>query len=227
MTSFLCVALLAVSSPAALAQAGGEHIKVDGVIEPAEWQGAQHITDFKMVQPFTQAAATQPTEAWIKATPEGLAIAFRNKKVAGVETPRQRSRRDENVNIDRVNLMVDFDGDAHAGYNFTITASDGIQDATIAGSGNFNADWDGSWQHAVVDGDGEWTAEMLVPWYTATMQKAQGETRTVAIYLDRVIGSVNQRMAWPAITFERPQFLNQFEKVEVQAYSQSLLAITP
>ncbi len=218
--------LAAVSSPV-FAQADAAHIEVDGVIDPAEWQGARHITDFKMVQPFTEATATQPTEAWIQATPEGLAIAFRNTKVAGVETPRQRSRRDENVNIDRVNLMVDFDGDAHGGYNFTVTASDGIQDATITGGGNFSNDWDGSWQHAVVDSDGEWTAEMLIPWYTATMQKAQGDKRTIGVYLDRVVGSVNQRMAWPAISFERPQYLNQFEKIEIPAYSQSLLAITP
>jgi hypothetical protein len=226
-TSLQGVAILAALSSPAFAQAAGAQIKVDGVIDPAEWQGAQHITDFKMVQPFTQAVATQPTEAWIKATPEGLAIAFRNTKVAGVETPRQRSRRDQEVNIDRVNLMVDFDGDSHGGYSFMLTASDGIQDATITGGGNFSSDWDGNWQHAVVDGDGEWTAEMLIPWYTATMQKVRGDKRTIAVYLDRVIGSVNQRMAWPAISFERPQFLNQFQKIEIPAYSQSLLAITP
>jgi hypothetical protein len=222
-----CLAVLAALSSPAFAQVAGAQVIVDGVINAAEWQDARHVTDFRMVQPFTKGAATQPTEAWIKATPEGLAIAFRNKKVAGVETPRQRSRRDEQVNIDRVNVMVDFDGDAHAGFNFTVTASDGIQDATITSGGNFSTDWDGSWQHAVVDADGEWTAEMLIPWYTATMQKAKGNTRTIGIYLDRVVGSVNQRMAWPAISFERPQFLNQFEKVEIPAYSQSLLAITP
>ena len=221
------MALLSVLSMPVLAQANGASINIDGVIEPTEWQGARHITDFRMVQPYTQGAATQPTEAWIQATPEGLAIAFRNKKLAGIETPRQRSRRDQDVSIDRVNLMVDFDGDGHGGYSFTVTASDGIQDATITGGGGFSNDWDGNWQHAVVDGDGEWTAEMLIPWYTATMQKAQGDMRTIAVYLDRVIGSVNQRMAWPAISFERPQFLNQFEKIEIPAYSQSLLAITP
>ena len=221
-SSLICFALFTALSLPAVAQ-----VKVDGVIEPAEWQGAQLVTDFRMVQPFSQETGTQPTEAWILATPEGLAVAFRNTKLAGVATPRQRSRRDEDADIDRVNLMIDFDGDAHGGYNFTVTASDGIQDATITGGGNFSNDWDGNWQHAVVDGDGEWTAELLIPWYIAPMQKAQGDKRTVGIYLDRVVGSVNQRMAWPAITFERPQFLNQFSKVEIPAYSQSLLAVTP
>ena len=226
-TSLLSLAVLAALSSPAFAQEAGAQVKVDGVIDPVEWQGARHVTDFRMVQPFTQAATRHPTEAWILATPEGLAVAFRNSKVAGVETPRQRTRRDQDAPIDRVNLMLDFDGDGRGGYDFTLSASDGIQDSTITSGGNFSTDWDGLWQHAVVDGEGEWTAEMLIPWHTAPMKKAVGDKRTVAIYLDRVVGSINERMAWPAVSFERPQFLNQFEKIEIPAYSQSLLAITP
>jgi len=157
-TSQLSLAVLAALSSPALAQ-----VKVDGVIDPAEWQGARHVTDFRMVQPFTQAATRHPTEAWILATPDGLAVAFRNTKIAGVETPRQRSARDQDVAIDRVNVMLDFDGDGRSGYDFTLTASDSIQDSTITGGGNFSSDWDGTWQHAVVDGQGEWTAELLIP----------------------------------------------------------------
>ncbi|HSD16462.1 MAG TPA: DUF5916 domain-containing protein [Thermomonas sp.] len=226
-TFLLSFAILAALSTPVLAQDMPAKVKVDGVIDPAEWQGAHHVTDFRMVQPFTQAATRHPTEAWILATPEGLAIAFRNAKIAGVETPRQRSARDQDVAIDRVNVMLDFDGDGRGGYDFTLTASDGIQDSTITSGGNFSADWDGTWQHAVVDGPGEWTAELLIPWHTAPMKKVDGDTRTVAIYLDRVVGSVGERMAWPAVSFERPQFLNQFEKIEIPVHSQSLLAITP
>ena len=220
--SLLMLALLSALSAPAAAQ-----VRVDGVIDPAEWQGARHVTDFRMVQPFTQAATRHPTEAWILATPEGLAVAFRNTKLPGIETPRQRSRRDEDVGIDRVNVMLDFEGDGRSGYDFTLSASDGIQDYTITSGGNFSSDWDGSWQHAVVDGEGEWTAEFLIPWHTAPMQRAVDGKRTIAVYLDRVVGSVGERMAWPAVSFERPQFLNQFEKLQVDAHAQSLLAITP
>ena len=220
--SLLMLALLSALSAPVAAQ-----VKVDGVIDPAEWQGARHVTDSRMVQPFTQAATRHPTEAWILATPEGLAVAFRNTKLPGIETPRQRSRRDEDVGIDRVNVMLDFEGDGRSGYDFTLSASDGIQDSTITSGGNFSSDWDGSWQHAVVDGEGEWTAEFLIPWHTAPMQRAVDGKRTIAVYLDRVVGSVGERMAWPAVSFERPQFLNQFQNLEVDAHSQSLLAITP
>ena len=52
-TSLLSLAVLAALSSPALAQ-----VKVDGVVDPAEWQGARHVTDFRMVQPFTQGAVS-------------------------------------------------------------------------------------------------------------------------------------------------------------------------
>src|SRR3546814_11418527 len=68
---------------------------------------------------------------------------------------------------------------------------------------------------------------MLIPWYIAPMRKADGGHRTVGLYLDRVIGSTGERVAAPGASFQRARFLSDFRKVELPAYSQSLLAITP
>ena len=68
------LALVLLSAVAAPAWA----IQVDGRIDPTEWQGAQHVTDFRLTQPLSRAPTPYPTEAWILATPEGLAIAWRN-----------------------------------------------------------------------------------------------------------------------------------------------------
>ncbi|MDO5505704.1 MAG: DUF5916 domain-containing protein [Pseudoxanthomonas suwonensis] len=203
-------------------------IQVDGRIDPDEWRDAVHVTDFRMVEPFTGADSPYPTEAWYMATPQGLAVGFRNRTPAGVEQPRQFSRRDEVPNIDRVNLMIDFNGDGQTGYSFMVTASGGIED-TIIGSGGtvWDSDWDGDWRHAVVDGQEQWSAELLIPWSIAPMPRAVDGKRTIGLYLDRVIGSTRERVAWPAATFTRPQFLKRFTAVQVPAHSQSLLAITP
>ena len=112
-------------------------VTVDGHIDPAEWQGAQHITDFRKVQPLNGEPASVPTEAWVLATPEGLAIAFRNTQPAGVPRTHQRIRRDEQAQLDRVNLMIDFDGDGRTGYNFMVTLSDDINDAVITNESQF------------------------------------------------------------------------------------------
>lgn len=211
-----------------MALSGPVHaIEVDGRIDPAEWQGAQHITDFRQVQPLSGAPASQPTEAWILATPEGLAIGFRNVQPASVPRTRQRVQRDFEAQVDRVNLMIDFDGDGRTGYNFTVASTGGIADAVITNESQFNDDWDGNWRHAVSEDADTWSAEMLIPWYIAPMHKASGDKRTMKVYLDRVIGSSGERSAWPAASFERPRFLSDFRPVEVTQYSQSLLAITP
>jgi hypothetical protein len=202
-------------------------ITVDGKISEAEWAGAQHITDFKLVQPLTGANAPYATEAWVLSTPEGLAVGFRNTQPASVRRTRERTRRDGDAAVDRVNLMVDYDGNGGTGYNFTLNLTNGIQDAVISRENNFSNDWDGIWQHAVSEDGDTWSAEMLIPWYIAPMQKAVGDTRTIGIYLDRVIGATGERMAWPAASYTRPRFLSDFEKIEIPQYSQSLLAVTP
>ncbi|WP_167284949.1 DUF5916 domain-containing protein [Marilutibacter alkalisoli] len=212
----------------ALAAAPSAHsVEIDGRIDPDEWAGAQHITDFRKVQPLSLEPGSLPTEAWVKAVPEGLAIAFRNEQPQSVTWTRQRVRRDFNVQVDRVNLMVDFDGDGRTGYNFTISSTGGIADAVITNENQFNDDWDGSWLHAVREEEDAWTVEMLIPWYIAPMREGEDGMRRIKLQLDRVIGSTGERMAWPGASFERPRYLSDFAEIEVPQYSQSLLALTP
>ncbi|HEU4774138.1 MAG TPA: DUF5916 domain-containing protein [Lysobacter sp.] len=202
-------------------------VEIDGRIDPDEWAGAQHITDFRLTQPLSLAPSPYPTQAWVMSTPDGLAVAFRNTQPAGVTRTRERTRRDEMGQLDRVNVIVDFDGDGRTGYDFVISLAGGIADEVVTNEGRFNGDWDGSWLHATSEDEQGWSAEFMIPWYTAPMRKATGGTRTIGLYLDRVIGSTGERVAWPTASFQRARFLSDFAKVELPAYSQSLLAVTP
>jgi len=202
-------------------------VDIDGRIDPEEWKGARHITDFRQTQPLTGKPSSMPTEAWILATPEGLAIAFHCIQPPDVPRTRQRVQRDFEDPVDRVNLMVDFNGDGRTGYNFVVSSTGGINDAVITNESRFNKDWDAPWQHAVGEDADGWTVEMLIPWYTAPMHAAHDGKRTLGIYLDRVTGSTGERVSWPVATFQRPRFLSEYTRVEVPQFSQSLLAITP
>jgi len=202
-------------------------VEIDGRIDPQEWLDARHITDFRKVQPLNGEPASLTTEAWVLATPEGLAVAFRNSQPHSVPRTRQRVQRDFDEQVDRVNVMIDFDGDHRTGYDFTVSSTDGVYDAIVTNESDFNADWDGNWRHAV-DGDLEsWTAEVLIPWHIAPMREAGAQARTLGIYLDRIVGATGERVAWPLASFERPRFLSDFAAIEVANYSQSLLALTP
>jgi len=217
--------LLAGLAAVALALPAGA-IDVDGHIDPQEWQGARHVTDFRKVEPLNGEPATLATEAWILGTPEGLAVAFRNVQPPSVPRTSQRVQRDFEEQVDRVNLMVDFDGDHRTGYAFTVSSTDGIYDAIITNEFSFNSDWDGKWRHAVAGDEEGWSAEILVPWHIAPMRAATGE-RTLGVYVDRVIGATGERVAWPMASTDRPRFLSDFAPIAVPVYDQSLLAVTP
>lgn len=214
-------------SAAMSATAAQAELRIDGQIDEAEWAQAQHVTDFVLTQPLSGAPSPYPTEAWILATPKGLAIAFRNTQPADVPRTRQRTQRDEDAPVDRVNLVVDFDGNGTTGYNFTINVTGGIQDEVVNNENVYNKDWDGNWQHAVSEDGDTWSAEMLIPWYIAPMKKGVDGKRTLGIYLDRVIGSTGERVAWPNASYLRARFLSDFSHVTVPAYSQALFAVTP
>jgi hypothetical protein len=220
MACLFFLVLVALSAPVSA-------VEIDGHLIPGEWTGARHVTDFRQTQPLTGKPSSLPTEAWILATPDGLAVAFRCEQPASVPRTRQRVQRDFKDQVDRVNLMVDFDGNGRTGYDFVVSSTGGINDAVVTNETNFNTDWDGNWRHAVSEDAAGWTVEILIPWYTAPMHMAQGGKRTLGIYLDRVTGSTGERDAWPAASFMRSRFLSDFERVEVPTYNQSLLAITP
>lgn len=202
-------------------------LEIDGRIDPEEWRGAQRVTDFRLTQPLSRAPAPLPTEAYVLATADGLAIGFRNTQPAGVPRMRQHTQRDATATTDRINLYVDFDGDGRNGYNFTVTLANSIIDATVTNENQFNTDWDGDWRHAVSEDVDGWSAEMLIPWHIAPMRDADGDQRTLGIQLDRVIAATGERASWPAVHYNEARFLSTFNRVPVPAYSQSLLAITP
>lgn len=202
-------------------------VEIDGRIDPQEWLDAQPVRDFRKVQPLNGETASLQTEAWILATPDGLAVAFRNTQPPSVPRTQQRVQRDFEAQVDRINVMIDFDGDHRTGYNFTVSSTNGIYDAIITNESNFNPDWDGNWRHAVAEDDASWTVELLIPWHIAPMRDAEGDTRTLRIYLDRVVGATGERVAWPLASDERPRFLSDFAPIEVASHSQSLLALTP
>jgi hypothetical protein len=216
------IAGLAILLPAA---AGA--VEIDGRLAENEWQAATHITDFRKVQPLNGEPASHATEAWVLATPDGLAVAFRNTQPASVPRTRQRVQRDFQEQVDRVNVMVDFDGDGRTGYDFTLASTNGINDGVITDERIFNTDWDGNWKHAVGEDENSWTAEVLIPWHIAPMRAAQGDKRVLRIYLGRVIGATGERVAWPLASFERPRFLADFAPLELANFDTSLFAWTP
>ena len=76
--AILCVATLLSTS----VLAAQPKLIIDGVVDEAAWAKAQVFRDFVVVEPYTLAQPTHPTEALLLSTPQGIAIAFRSSQPA-------------------------------------------------------------------------------------------------------------------------------------------------
>lgn len=204
-------------------------IVVDGNITDAEWEGALHLTDFRETQPLSGNPVPPElhTEAWLKSTVDGIAVAVRALQPKAIARIAPRAQRDFDSQIDRINFMIDFDADGGNGFDFAVSAGNDISDETIAQENQFNKDWDGNWQHAVTADDAGYQYEILVPWHIASMKPAIAGKRKISVYFDRVVAATGQRFATPTASFTKPRFVSDFQTIEIDGYGTSLLAITP
>lgn len=217
--------LLAAALPAV---AGEPALRVDGIINEDLWAQARSFDDFRVTQPYTQATPTHPTRALLLSLPEGLAVAFMVTQPPGTARVKPRAGRDAGIEADRVNVAVDFDGDGRQAYNFMVTLGGAMGDESITNENRFNVDWDGVWDYAVHETDQGWSVEMLIPWTVAAMRENTGDTRTIGIYFDRVIASLNERSASPGTSFLQPRYVSAFTPVEiVQHPGQGRLSLIP
>lgn len=207
----------------------GAKIVVDGRADEAEWANAQRYADLVQTQPLSEKPVPEKyaTEAWLLSTPEGIAVAIKAKQPT--DTPRTKSRtvRDAKAMVDRMNFMVDFDGDGRSGFDFTVTLAGDISDSVISNESQFNTDWDGDWQYAVHEDDDGYSIEWLIPWSIAPMKNSDADKRTIGVFFSRVIAATGERWAYPNAIWTRPRFLSDFHRVEIAQYKDAQFTFTP
>ncbi|NUO75934.1 MAG: hypothetical protein HOQ32_07960 [Lysobacter sp.] len=215
----LCVA------PASAAAA----IVVDGKLDEAEWAQAQRYDRFVLTDPYSLEPATSgaTTVARLLSTPEGIAVSFEAAQPPSLPRVKPRLTRDQEQLADRVNVMLDFDGDGRNAYSFAVDLSGSIQDGVVDSERLLSLDWDTDW-HWAVDEDAEgWRAELLIPWSVAPMRGSDAERRSVRVYFSRTLGATGERLAYPAVAPERTRFVSAFEPLEIVQYRKALLQIAP
>jgi hypothetical protein len=200
---------------------------IDGLVDASEWADARVVDAFVLIEPRTRQPLPYPTRAYIKATADGLAIAFECAQPASIARRREQSARDQSGPVDRVSVIVDYEGAGRSGLAFTVTLSGSVLDGTVVNENQYSTDWNGRWQHAVSENAEGWSAEMLLPWHLAPMPPPVDGQRQLGIALSRVIGTTGERVAWPAVHLSEPRFLSVLAPLEVAAYQQTLLAFTP
>jgi len=225
----LAVLLLCQIAPAAAA------MKVDGRLDEPEWADAQRFADFKTVEPMTSAAPELRTEALVLSQPDGVYVGFIIDQPPGVARVRGRNQRDQGIDVDRITMVVDFEGAGRSAYSFMVSISDSIRDSIVTPvrdpqsnlPNTFNYDWDGDWDHAVSETDTQWFVEIRLPWTIAPMGPVTGGQQTWGMWFSRFVVSTSKRYAQPGIMYERPTYIRDMQHVTLKSYSSAQLDVFP
>ena len=84
-------------------------ITIDGVLDEPEWQEAQTIEEFFVIDPFSLEPAPLKTKALVYSNEEGLYVGFINAQDMDTRDRRTHRRDDLFGDFDRNTIAIDFD----------------------------------------------------------------------------------------------------------------------
>lgn len=135
---------------------------LDGRLDDAVWQGAPALRGFTQKYPNEGQPPTEPTTVRVLYDDEALYVA--------VECPQEHTpvverltRRDREVESDRVTVVVGSRSDRKTAYEFTVNASGSLVDALRFDDTERATEWDENWTARVARTRNGWTAELMIP----------------------------------------------------------------
>ena len=139
-------------------------IKIDGIIDEADWMKAQKANNFYRVLPVDTGFAYQQSEVLMTYDEKAFYLAFTFRDTVEGKRIMESFRRDFTF-YNNDNFLGFFDTflDQTNGFTFGISASGAKWDGVMHGGAGSNLNWDCKWESKVKHYDDKWTAEMRVP----------------------------------------------------------------
>ena len=190
-------------------------IKIDGVLNEKEWQEAQVVEEFFVVDPFTLETPSLKTKALVYSNEEGLYIGFINAQDMETRDRRTHRRDDLMGDFDRNTILIDFDNKANTGYLLGVSLSDALIDFTVTNENNLDGDWNGEWFAETSEAEENWYSEFFVPWTMVPMNEQKGEKRTIGFFVGRQIRYIGEWIGSAKTSTSRQKFLSQLPKIQV------------
>lgn len=211
---------------------------LDGkVLGDASWQGATPITGFWQIEPDEGKPSTRDTEVYIGFTDDTLYVGVicHDDNPEGVLVT--DSRRDSSLSdTDSFQFIIDGLKDRQNGFIFGTNPAGIEYDAQVtregegsfgAGAGEFNLNWDTSWQvRTSVDNEG-WQAEFAIPF--KSLRYGNKPVQSWGMNFQRNIRRNNEKTFWAPL--ERQYNINRVSQAgtitDISPPQQRNLTITP
>ena len=203
-------------------------IIIDGKLDEVEWNQAKQITTFYEVFPYTLDAVEDiKTVILIQESEEGIFIGFKNYQSNESMRSQSHQRDNERSIADKNGVTIDFDADKLSGYQFFVSSSGSIGDATYRNENERCYDWDADWLSAATTEEGVWYSEMFIPWKVAPMKAQSGDKRKVRMAFYRMLAGPQRVIATIKGSSYENLYLSVFNDYEFTNYQSSSIDFFP
>ena len=190
-------------------------ITVDGILDEPSWESAQTLSDFVTVYPNDKSKPKYKTEVKVFSDEKGIYFGFVNEQPIETHTPLKHPRDKWFVDADRNFIMIDFDGNATVGYEFSVTLGDTLRDAIVTNENELSDSWDAIWYAKTHQTKTAWFSEFFIPWEVAPMNIIEGKKRNIKLTFVRRHHSENKFYNIPGLWAEQSPFLSRFLSLKV------------
>jgi len=196
---------------------------IDGILDEKEWATAYSQSGFRLTTPYTLLPSNDRTKAMLYADEIGLHVGFVNQQSS--PSPTFISLKDEALRADYNEIIVDFDGLGIRAFGFRVSNANSSQDSVWSDENREDTDWNGNWQHATHQENGQWTSEILIPWSVASNYNQDIES--IKVYFSNWNQAKQHRQSYPAIDRNKQTFLSDFTRVPLSPHDSAALDIYP
>jgi hypothetical protein len=171
---FLAAAALGATASAAEAPQiapAKQPIRIDGVIDAAEWAGMATQSLAYEIEPQSVAATAWQTTLRISHDGSNLLLAIDARDEDPDRIVASRGARDNVGDEDYISVVIDAEGNRQRHYVFSVNAAGTLEDAIIGGAAAGSPQWSGAWEAAVQRTANGYTVEMQIPLTTLNASK--------------------------------------------------------
>jgi hypothetical protein len=183
-------------SPHARATRTQEAPILDGLLSDDAWAHALTESGFTQKFPNERTASTEPTTFRVLYDNDAIYIGI-DCTQRTVPVVHRLTRRDRNVEADRVTIAIDTRGSGTSAFEFGVNASGVLTDSLRFNDTEIDTDWDEAWDARVTDTDHGWSAEIRIP--LRILRFDEGATHAWGLQVRRYISLLQETDEWSFI----------------------------
>ncbi|MDZ7934091.1 MAG: carbohydrate binding family 9 domain-containing protein [Emticicia sp.] len=173
-------------------------LRIDGVMNDAEWRKVKPTSGFTQIEPFQGRKASQDTEVKVLYNKQYLYFGIFAKDSLGKKAIRATDFKRDFSFRQHDMVALSFDGFRDKRNAMVLVTNPyGVQrDLLSFDDLYYDVDWDGLWRVRTSRTDSGWVAEMAIPWQTLRYPKTSDSTQTWGINVFRSRRMSNEQTAF-------------------------------